>query len=182
MKLRIDINDIDSSRIRKVKLNTKRVPVNKKEKEILRNNLFKVKHIDDDILFDETQNSNGHYVLTVALNPKTGNVAVAELNSIVNDDNEIIKLKRINKGYIKPIEPNDIQGNTKRNGISIDLYINNVKENRELKLMDLKNIKKEIIISESVQGEFADFLFNNMVHKKISQLNREKTKDMRKIK
>lgn len=182
MKLRIDINDIDSSRIRKLKLNTKRVPVNKKEMEFYDNNLFKVKHIDNDKLFERSCNTLGHYVITVAADFKTQNIAVAQLNSLEDKQGMATKEKRVKNGLIKPIQSNHILGNSRKTGVSIDVYSKNIKRNRKLTADDLEEPYHEIVVSNEIQKEIADFIFNNQTHINKSKSNNEKVKNMRKIK
>lgn len=187
MKLRIDPTIYNSDRARKQVLKEVRTPVQDSlRKERAKRKLFKVKHANNDILFnnsdDQNQNIGGHYTLTIGVNPNTDDVAVALLTSLEDIDGIPTKQDKVEKNFIYPIPEDKIIGNSKKSGISIKLYKKNLVEDRNLKYGDLEESNREIKISNTIQTDIAQHLFANSVHKKISKRNRGVVQNMVKIK
>lgn len=188
MKLRIDPMIYNNSdRTRKQALKEVREPIKDSlRKERAKRKLFKVKHADNDILFnnpnDPNRNVGGHYTLTVGINPNTDDVAVALLSSLEDIDGTPTKQDKVEKNFIYPIPEDKIIGNSRKSGISIKLYKKNLVEDRNLKYDDLEESNREVEISNTIQTDIAQHLFDNSVHKKISKRNRGVVQNMVKIK
>lgn len=185
MKLRIDINDIDSSRIRKVKLNEKRVPINLKEKKEIDSVLLKVKHIDNDDLFNDPSDPNkkngGHLVLPVAYNVKNKDVGITVITSIEDSDGNVVKENQIKNGLIFNIDGH-ISGLRKKSGIKQEVITKNRNTNININYSMLKDTNHRISVNPNISLPLREFLFDNNDHKKKSRENWNRTTGYSRIK
>lgn len=85
----------NSNKRRKTALKEIRKPILDSNLTRAKKKLFIVKHADNDILFnnpnDSERNVGGHYTLTVGINPQTDDVAVTVITSLRDRNGNPIK-------------------------------------------------------------------------------------------
>lgn len=169
---------------RKKLIENKKIIKKSKFSEVM-NKLFKVKHIDDDIMFENINSEGqrrGHYVLTVAINPQNMETGVVQINSLSDLNDNPTKLNRVRNGFILPVEDTMTTGSNRRTGISMDVYTKNKRDNTPLKYNDLNETNRPFTISKIKEKDIAKHVFDNDRHPRISASNNEKTSNMIKIK
>lgn len=119
MKMRLEPTIYNNNRRRKQDLKEVKKPIQNKLVTKAKKKLFKVKHADNDVLFndpsDPNRNIGGHYTLTVGINPQNDDVAVVILTSLEDQYGNPTKQEQIEKGLIYPLA--HIEGLSRRSGI-----------------------------------------------------------------
>ncbi len=182
MQQQIKENRNNSKRYKKESLKKNRKKINDNSTTSAKKKLFKVKIAKNSDLYGDSTETGYHPVLVVAVEPKTNNVGVATISSIEDDEGNPTKQRQIKKGFIFSLSTDKTKNFNKKNGIKQEVIV----ENRTTKIkinhsMLLEN-KYDSSINEELMSEISDFLFNNKIHKKPSNLNNNKTKGYIKIK
>ncbi len=149
---------------------------------VARTKLFKVKHANNDTLYnnpsDPTRNVGGHYALIVGINPHTDEVAVALITSLEDSHGNPIKEEQVRNGLI--LSFNNSSGLNRKSGLKQDVLVENPYTSEKINYSSLQNPSKEIEIGVS-EEEVAEFLFNNEQHMYKSHRNRVRTQNYIKI-
>lgn len=178
MKLRINPSIQNSDMTRKQVLKEVRKPIQDSLLTKAKKRLFKVKYVDNDILFnnpnDPDRNIGGHYTLTVGINPHAKDVAVVIITSLEDRNGNLIKQEQIEKGLIYPLE--NINGLSRRSGIKQEVITKNKFTNENVNYDSLQNLRNEIIIADSEREGIHKFLYSNPAHQRSSERNNRRTK------